>query len=39
MKIKVNGKEKLIAPVKIDNSIILYSFLTEELYDLLHDTH
>lgn len=37
--IEVHGKEKLIAPVTGDNSVILYYVHAEELFDLLHDTH
>ncbi|KFM71468.1 KRAB-A domain-containing protein 2, partial [Stegodyphus mimosarum] len=37
--IEVDGKEKLIVPVTEDSSVILYYVHTEELFDLLHDTH
>lgn len=37
--IEVHGKEKLIAPVTGENSVILYYVHAEEVFDLLHDTH
>lgn len=37
--IEVDGKEKNIVPVTEDNSVILHYVHTEELFDLLHDTH
>ncbi|XP_068129756.1 SCAN domain-containing protein 3-like [Hyperolius riggenbachi] len=37
--IVVDGTEKLIAPVTKENRAVLYYVHTEELFDILHETH
>ncbi|KAG8198915.1 hypothetical protein JTE90_015125 [Oedothorax gibbosus] len=37
--VNINGQERLIAPLTLDSSVLLYYVHTEELFDIVHSTH
>lgn len=37
--ITIDGEEKLIFPLSLDNSIFLFYIMNEHVYDVLHDVH